>query len=193
MTNKNKKPYEELYDRVNKTAKSRFNAHIRLSNHNNVSLFTITLFSLALLVLPLGKAFGIKFYISDNVVELVQCLLTIVILAISIALSMASFAFRSEKFHYCGKELNNLLMRLYTKKDSEYDNEYESLCKEYHSILSGYENHKEIDYMRTKYYSKQLSFWKKIYLRYKYLREFIIYVLLIILVVGWIGFSMINI
>ena len=75
--------YQELYDRVNKTIKSRFNAQSRLSWHNSISLFSIILFSICMLIVPLAKAYDIKLNAPGNIIELVQLILTIIILIIS--------------------------------------------------------------------------------------------------------------
>lgn len=186
-------PYEELYDRVNKTTKSRFHSQRRLNHHNWASLLTITLFSVCLLVLPLAKAFGIELNASEKVIDFVQSLLAIVILVVSVILSMANFAVRAEKIHSCEMELNSLLRRIYPKKShkSEADEDYEEFSKEYDEILYRYENHKKIDHMHTvlamsDYYKP--SWWYRPTVALRYFLEFWTYATLISLVLIWVAY-----
>jgi|GEM_PF-2365709 len=189
----NQSPYEELYDRVNKTTKNRFHAQRRLDHHNWASLMTITLFSICLLVLPLAKAFSIDLNASDKVIDFVQSLLAIVILVVSVILSMANFAVRAEKVHSCGMELNSLLRRIYPKKasKSDADDQYEEFSKEYDDILYRYENHKKIDHMHTvlamsNYYKP--SWWYRPVVTIRYFLEFWTYATLIALVLIWVAY-----
>lgn len=173
------KPYKELYDRVNKTAKNRFAAQLRLEHHNKAVLWTITLSSIFLLVTPLAQGFGIKLTQDKALIDFVQILLTIVILAVSIILSMANFAVRGERIHNCGMELNGLARRIYPKIElNEEDPEYVNVNKEYDEILCRYENHTKVDFMRTKlqmtqYYQSKL--WEHPVFVIRYFSEFWLY------------------
>ena len=130
-------PYQELYARVVKTTKNRFAAQRRLEHHNKAVLWTITLSSIFLLVIPLAQGFGIKLNINKTTIDFVQILLTVVILAVSIILSMANFAVRGERIHNCGMELNGLGRRIYPKVELQNkDSDYELFNREYDEILS---------------------------------------------------------
>lgn len=172
-------PYKDLYDRVNKTAKNRFAAQIRLEHHNKAVLWTITLSSIFLLVTPLAQGFGIKLTQDKALIDFAQILLTIVILAVSIILSMANFAVRGERIHNCGMELNGLARRIFPKLGlNKEDAEYVKVNKEYDEILYRYENHTKVDFMRTKlemsqYY--QFQFWEYPVFVVRYYSEFWLY------------------
>jgi uncharacterized membrane protein len=172
-------PYKDLYDRVNKTAKNRFAAQIRLEHHNKAVLWTITLSSIFLLVTPLAQGFGIKLTQEKALIDFAQILLTIVILAVSIILSMANFAVRGERIHNCGMELNGLARRIFPKLGlNKEDAEYVKVNKEYDEILYRYENHTTVDFMRTKlemsqYYQSQ--FWEYPVFVVRYYSEFWLY------------------
>lgn len=185
-------PYQELYDRVQKTTRARFAAQIRLSRHNSIALACITLSSIFLLVTPLAQGFKIELAVDENTINFVQSLLTIVVLVLSVVLSMANFAVRSEKVHQCGMELNSLLRTIYPKKKLyDKDDDYEKLSKDYDEILNRYENHKKIDFNimqleMPRYYNLGLT--QKLIIKIKYLSVFSIYILLILIEALWVSF-----
>ncbi len=142
---------EELYDRVQKTACSRFFAHDRLKKHHAASLWTIAFFSVGLIVIPLIQTFGLQARFSENYIGFIQVLLAIVILTISIMLNMSNFAVRADRIHKCGMVLNALARKVHGKLDGGCsEEEYEALVNEYNNILQAYENHSRIDYLFTK-------------------------------------------
>jgi hypothetical protein len=185
------KPYQELYDRVNKTTKNRFAAQRRLEHHNKAVLWTITLSSIFLLITPLAQGFGLPLTQDKTLIDFVQILLTVVILAVSIILSMANFAVRGERIHNCGMELNGLARRIYPKVGlTAEDIEYHDVNKEYDEILRRYENHTKVDFMRTKlemsqYYQPPVWYRPIFFLRY--LSEFWLYIAILLAGVCWVA------
>ncbi|MEI8640972.1 SLATT domain-containing protein [Pseudoalteromonas sp. Hal099] len=185
------KPYLELYDRVNKTTKNRFAAQRRLEHHNKAVLWTITLSSIFLLITPLAQGFGLTLTQDETLIDFVQILLTVVILAVSIILSTANFAVRGERIHNCGMELNGLARRIYPKITStSEDAEYKDINKEYDEILRRYENHTKVDFMRTKldmsqYY--QPPFWYRPVFFLRYLSEFWLYIIILLAGASWVA------
>lgn len=182
-------PYQELYDRIIKTAKSRFHAQVRLEHHNKAALWTITLSSFILLVAPLAQGFGIELHKDQQLINLIQVLLTVLILVVSVALSMANFSVRSERIHSCGMELNSLARKVYPKQSvQEVGSDYESYSNEYDSILRRYENHSRIDFLRTKndmnYYYKN-SAWFSWLVKLRYLYEFSLYIVILMVEILW--------
>lgn len=182
-------PYQELHDRITKTTKNRFNAQVRLEHHNKAVLWTITLSSFILLITPLAQGFGIELSKNQQLINLVQVLLTILILVVSVILSMANFAVRSERIHNCGMELNSLARKIYPKLHIEAtDSEYDFYSKEYDDILKRYENHSKIDFLKTKidmnYYYKNPS-WFPLWVKVRYLYEFSLYILILIIEIWW--------
>ena len=72
-----------------------------------------------MLITPLAQGFEIELTQDKKTIDFVQILLTIVILAVSIILSMANFAVRGERIHNCGMELNSLGRKVYPKVNLE--------------------------------------------------------------------------
>ncbi|TMO35486.1 hypothetical protein CWC26_00900 [Pseudoalteromonas sp. S4488] len=184
-------PYKELHDRVIKTTKNRFAAQRRLEHHNKAVLWTITLSSIFLLITPLAQGFGLELTQSKTTIDFVQIILTIVILAVSIILSMANFAVRGERIHNCGMELNGLGRRIFPHiKLTEQDDQYDSFNQEYDEILRRYENHTKVDFMRTKlemseYY--QLPFWYRGIFTLRYFSQFWLYAAILGSEFIWVG------
>ncbi|RUO26594.1 hypothetical protein CWE09_07790 [Aliidiomarina minuta] len=181
---------EELYDRVQKTASSRFFAHDRLKKHHAASLWTIAFFSIGLIVIPLVQTFGLDVRFSDNYISFIQVLLAIVILVISIMLNMSNFAVRADRIHKCGMVLNALARKIHGRIETVCSGEeFEALVHEYNNILQAYENHSRVDYLFTKrhmtnYYS--VRWYQSIYYDFIYWIQFSTYAILITLVVAWI-------
>ena len=183
-------PYKEVYVRVLKTCRTRFKAYVRFQRHNKASMATITFSSIILLIVPLAQGFNIPLKYDQNVINYVQILLALVILVISSMLYMANFSVRAERFHNCGRELNVLARKLFIKRDIfEVESDYEKYLKEYDIILSNCENHSQTDFMicqleMIEYFSPTV--WFKIRTYAKYMIEFIPYLLILILELGWI-------
>ncbi len=184
-------PYKELHDRIIKTTKNRFAAQKRLEDHNKAVLWTITLSSIFLLIIPLAQGFGIKLTQEKTTIDFIQIILTVVILIVSIILSMANFAVRGERIHNCGMELNSLGRRIFPKiKLDDKDDEWGSLNTEYDEILRRYENHTKIDFMRTKiemhdYY--KLPFWYRGIFVLRYWFQFSLYGIILLIECIWVG------
>ena len=182
--------FEELYDRVQKTANSRFFAHDRLRHHQSVSLWTITCFSMGLIFVPLIQTFGLEARFSTAFTSFTQVVLAIVILVISVLLNMANFAVRADRIHQCGMVLNALARKIHRHINEKTEGEdYDSLVKDYDHILQKYENHSRIDYLFTKnhmtnYYKNPWYF--PIYIRGLYLIQFLPYIFLLGFEIVWI-------
>ncbi|CAI8732853.1 SLATT domain-containing protein [Pseudomonas sp. IT-P294] len=139
-----------LRQMISKTVASRFQASRRLTLHNNLSLFSITLFSILLILVSMVQAVGLKFAVSDYVVNIGQLFLSILVLCFSIAITMSDFSLKSSKQHDCGMELNELVTYLKNKWDIELsDDEYNDSVKKYYSILAKYENHLDVDFNKV--------------------------------------------
>jgi hypothetical protein len=139
-----------LRQMISKTVASRFQASRRLTLHNNLSLFSITLFSILLILVSMVQAVGLKFAISDYVVNIGQLFLSILVLCFSIAITMSDFSLKASKQHDCGMELNELVTYLKNKWDIALsDEEYDDGVKKYYSILAKYENHLDVDFNKV--------------------------------------------
>lgn len=176
-------PFEELYDRVHKTAASRFFAHDRLKAHQNASIWTITASSLILIIIPLAQTFEIQYGFTNNQLNFIQVSLAITILVLSAILSMANFSVRAEKIHQCGMILNALARKIHRHiSDKSGSDVYDQLAKEYDDTLQKYENHTPVDYLYTKNHltaSYRNPWYFPIYIRIRYAFEFFWYFVLL--------------
>ncbi|RUO59212.1 SLATT domain-containing protein [Pseudidiomarina marina] len=179
-----KKPFEELHDRIQKTANNRFNAHNRLKLHHSLSLWTITLLSIGLILVPLLETFDLDSGLRSGYSAFVQTFFAIVILVISIILNMTNFSVRAERFHQCGLILNALARRVHQKIDENAGGiEYEKYVQDYDNALQRFDNHSRIDYLYTK--SHMTNYYKNPWWFYGYTRirrfsEYVFYLLIII-------------
>lgn len=184
--------YLKLYGRVSKTAANRFNAERRLRRHDQASLWTISIFSLILILGSLLQALEFDLPISAKAVNLGQSFLAITILVISVILSKSNYLSRAERFHNCGLELMELALRLerIEKADGTIQ-KYNAFAAEYAEILKRYENHANIDFMFMKLQKPQhytLPFWYPPFVHVRYFLQFLPYITLLSLGLAWVGF-----
>ncbi|VVM58532.1 hypothetical protein PS662_01185 [Pseudomonas fluorescens] len=172
---------DALRQMISKTVAARFQASRRLDLHNKLSLFSISLFSIILILVSLLQLVEFKFSFASVVVNIGQVFLSIVILCFSIAIGMSDFGLKSSKHHDCGVQLNELTYKLMNKWGVVLsDQEYEQKLDEYFSILSKYDNHTEADNSRV---NKKTQYIEKSGLGYY--SRFSLYFILIIISLGW--------
>ncbi|PAA26007.1 SLATT domain-containing protein [Pseudomonas fragi] len=172
---------DALRQMISKTVAARFQASRRLDFHNKLSLFSISLFSIILILVALLQLVEFGFSFDSVVVNIGQVFLSIVILCFSIAISMSDFSLKSSKHHECGIQLNELVYKLMNKWGVVLsDQEYEQKLNEYFDILKRYENHTEADNCRVNKKTKYIEGTAADY----YLR-FALYFLLIAVSLGW--------
>lgn len=182
--------FHKLYGRVSKTAASRFNASRRLRIHNAASLWTISLFSLGLILVSLLQALSLPMPYPDKIVNLVQVFLSITILVISVILTMNNYGIRAERFHACGLEMNEIALRLErVEREDGTIEDYNAFADEYGEILRRYDNHEQIDFMfmklqKPQHYSEPKWFPPLVYSRFGL--QFLPYAILLSLEVTWI-------
>lgn len=171
---------DALRQMISKTVAARFQASRRLDFHNRLSLFSISLFSIILILVSLLQLVDFSFAFSSVVVNIGQVFLSIVILCFSIAISMSDFSLKSSKYHECGIQLNELVYKLMNKWGVVLsESEYEQRLGEYFQILDKYENHTEADNNKV---NKKNSF---IVSAFRYYSRFALYFLLIAISLGW--------
>lgn len=182
--------FRKLYGRISKTAASRFNASRRLNLHNNASLWTISLFSLGLILVSLLQSLAFSLPFPDKVVNLGQVTLSIIILVISVILTMKNYGVGAEKFHTCGLEMNELALKLERIENNEAAiDEYNRFTETYSGILKRYDNHENIDFMLMKLQKSEFYKLSKWYRPVTYLRfsmQFLPYAILLSLEILWI-------
>ena len=128
----------------------RFSASRRLKKHEALSLWTISIFSVGLIVLPIAKALGVQTNASQ-MVTMLEVASAIVILVYSIIVNKSDFSHRSSQYHHCGLELNDLNRKLYKYKDREVsDEDVDKYTNTYNEILRRYENHSNLDFFSAK-------------------------------------------
>lgn len=172
---------DALRQMISKTVAARFQASRRLDFHNKLSLFSISLFSIILILVALLQLVDFRFSFDSAVVNIGQVFLSIVILCFSIAISMSDFSLKSSKHHDCGVQLNELVYKLMNKWGVVLsDQEYEQNLNEYFNILSKYENHTEADNSRVNKKIKYVE-WSGA----GYYSRFSLYFLLIAVALGW--------
>lgn len=172
---------DALRQMISKTVAARFQASRRLDFHNKLSLFSISLFSIILILVSLLQLVEFKFSFGAVVVNIGQVFLSIVILCFSIAISMSDFSLKASKHHECGVQLNELVYKLMNKWGVVLsDQEYEQRLSEYFNILSKYENHTEADNSRVNKKTKYIAG-----TRAGYYSRFSLYFLLIAISLGW--------
>lgn len=184
--------FEELHDRVQKTATSRFFAHERLKAKVNASLWTITFFSMGLIFIPLIETFKLNPNVVPAHSSFIQIVLAIVILVISVILSMTNYSVRADRMHQCGMLLNALARKIHRYINEKATSEvYEIAAKEYDEILQRHENHASIDYLYTKNHMKNYyknSWYFPFYIRVIYFVQFTPYIGLLALEVACVYF-----
>lgn len=172
---------DALRQMISKTVAARFQASRRLDFHNKLSLFSISLFSIILILVALLQLVEFNFSFGNVAVNIGQVFLSIVILCFSIAISMSDFSLKSSKHHECGVQLNELVYKLMNKWGVTLtDQEYEQRLSEYFNILSKFENHTEADNSRV---NKKTEYVEGT--RFRYYSGFSLYFLLIVVSLGW--------
>ena len=142
--------FEELLDRVGKTASSRLFAHERLKIHATLSLWTISFFSMGLIFTPLAQIYNFELNYSSDYIGFMQVVFAIVILVVSNILSMSNFSVRADRMHDCGMSLNALARKIQGAVNDKTIDSYVELSDKYEALLQRHENHAFIDYLYTK-------------------------------------------
>lgn len=180
----------KLYGRVSKTAASRFNASRRLRLHNAASLWTISLFSLGLIIVSLLQALAFSLPFSDKAVNLGQVTLSMIVLLISVILTMNNYGVRAEKFHMCGLEMSELALKLErVEREDGTIEDYNAFAEEYSEILKRFDNHENVDFMLMKLQKPQhytLPWWYQVIAYCRFSVQFVPYALLLGLEATWI-------
>lgn len=140
----------ELLRRTKVTTKSRYRASERLELHHKLSQWTVSLISVALVIIPVAQTFKVEAGVDQVYLNAIQTILAVLILVYSLLLGQENFVSRAKEMHRNGVELGRLARKLSGKGDEVTDEEYASLTEEYYDILEKYENHKPIDYLYTK-------------------------------------------
>jgi hypothetical protein len=141
--------FRSLYRKIYKTSKARFNAHSRLKAQYFALHWSLSFFSLGLIVIPLIRLSGLQISIDSKILDLLQITLAMFVLVYSLILSSSHSKDKIEKMHRCGLELNHLAREMlpYCKDEGEFDIEvYNKYQDKYSLKLNAYDNHSKIDF-----------------------------------------------
>lgn len=147
---------EQLYQKIWKTKGSRFIAHKRLENLNQLSNYSIAVNSIYVIVLSVLslEQFQDMSKLDSNSLSILTLFLSVLIIVISVIESSKSYKAKAESQHQCGKELNKIYERLIQIKnnyntDNNVIEEVNELGIEYQNIIDKYpENHLTLDFKR---------------------------------------------
>lgn len=128
------------------TASARFNAAHRLRTHAAVSLLSISLCSLAVVVISMLSPFGVVLAVPQSAADLAAAAISLLILVVSLLISGRKYGERAEKMHSCAVEINAVGRKLEAAVESGDTTEIERLADCYEEILRANENHKDPDY-----------------------------------------------
>jgi len=137
---------QTLYRKMKKAAKARFNAARRLG-HQTFLLWSTSLLSMGLIILPLLSAFDIPITQSEGMYAFVQVALALLVLVFSLILTGNRFSSRAEEMHRCGLDLNNLCHVILPDCKANLNTAlFISTLAKYNNILNAYENHSGCDF-----------------------------------------------
>jgi hypothetical protein len=175
--------YDKLKENTNTVMKSYYAASDRLSFHNLVSQWTLSILSLGLIVIPLLTVTKMSLRYSQNVIDFTSISLAVAILMLSLLIGANNYAARGYKMYQSGLEFNDLLrdMRCF-EFNADRMTHYQDFSSRYGNILRRYENISPIDNLQGQiniYRKKPLSI-NSFGQQFKYwclfLRELVIYI-----------------
>jgi hypothetical protein len=144
-------PAKKLLNSMRLTAKSRFNASVRLKRLGNYSFLITTILSLGLIFIPLYQKSGLSLPYSPDVLSMLQIFLAVAVLVYSVVNATASYDSRSKILDNCGVQLKELIRTLRLdiseSKVSGISIDLEKYHSKYHVISMGPENHNRDDYV----------------------------------------------
>jgi hypothetical protein len=146
-----KNMFDELYRRVLVTARSSFFAARRLEFHCKLSQWTVTLASIALIIIPLGQALNFSPQINASALNVLEVFFAIIVLAFTLLIGVDSYLLKADRMQRRGLELASIYYALEPYRDNGGNQRlYEKFCMKYDEVLSKYENHLPIDYLDFK-------------------------------------------
>ena len=139
---------ERFLLKVSVTAKSRFNAELRLKYLDRITFLTTTLMSLGMIFIPLIQYTEINLGYPPKVLDMLQVFFAVSVLVYSVICSTANYKHRALLLNQCGNRLKCLQIK--ASSYSNFAENMENLAREYESVLDSSDGHEEVDYQRTK-------------------------------------------
>lgn len=142
-----KDPAEIMLRQFHITAKSRFNASVRLLNVARFSFNTATALSLGLILVPVLQLSGLRLAYPTNALNGLQIFLAVSVLVYSIINSTARYETRAQALNECGDRIKELSRELRGMKSKAPGPDLDALNKRYTAISTDSENHSRADYV----------------------------------------------
>lgn len=193
--------FNNLYKKMDATAKTRFHASRRLRLHAKWATYSVVIISLGLILISLMQAYSLGNNIKSSLVGLMQVFSSVAVLVYSLLIDKNDYSNSSEKMYSCASQLTELKQKFRPFISKEYDEKtYSDFKDEYHKILKHYETHSindfRGDYFRAKlempdFYQLDMGEWwlLQIKVAFTYLLNFISYPIVVGIlsfVIGWI-------
>jgi hypothetical protein len=144
-----KNTIESYIKKMRTTSYARYDAHKRCERLNNSSLFALTSTSLLLIFLGIiGKYSSSNCpFINQEHIEIFATFASIIILALSLVVSFASYTLKSERFFRSGNDIAELCDQLNIINEQDSDSVRRCMLK-YNQLRKNSENHPEHSYKR---------------------------------------------
>lgn len=140
---------EKLKKSMRVTAKSRYNAAVRLQRQGKFAFFTIIVLSLGLILIPLAQNSGVLLSLPGSVLNMFQIFLAVAVLVYSVVIGTARYDLRAEVLTQCGDKVKDLLREMDKDQDSREGVSSDALASyqmRYSGIVTVSENHSRGDY-----------------------------------------------
>lgn len=143
MTDSNK---ENLRKKAKNNAYARFFSSRRYKKLNSLSLFTLSISSFSLIFVTLTEKYSCSKIFVENTLDLIQLISSIIISALSLAISLSNYSEKSLKMLKSGEEFNEIVRKLESINDDEYETKKDELHEKYNSLIKKSENHQEFEF-----------------------------------------------
>jgi uncharacterized membrane protein (DUF485 family) len=145
------KEINRWYKKLWETKGSRFIAANRLELHDKWSTITISIISVYIISINLAIILPKQpEFLSTEIITYSTICLSILVLVVSLILTSRSYRMRADKYHECGRKINEIYDQLCIwKNTAENPNRTDliNMSKNYYTILDNYENHSRLDYL----------------------------------------------
>jgi len=143
-----KDSFQNLYKKMDATAKTRFYASRRLMLHTKFSTYTVVIISMAIILIALMQTYGIGENIHTKYASVIQIFSAIAVLVYSLLIDKNEYAATAEKMFACASKVSELKQRMHPLKemDNPPEDQYSAFQKEYWQILDLYETHSNNDF-----------------------------------------------
>lgn len=139
------------YKKLWETKGARFIAANRLELHDKWSTITISIVSVYIISLNLTIILPNRTtLLSEMNITFSTICLSVLVLVVSLILASRNYKMRADKYHECGRRINEIYDKICLWKNTEQlpsNEELQKISTEYYKILDNYENHTRLDYL----------------------------------------------